>query len=163
MADEKSVPPQDDSKKDTVRINLPTAAAPVGTAPPGGPATVRLKPASTGGPAQSFEEKEATAIIGKTPPISKPKVDTSQVDITGAKPAAPATPRPTVRLRRGTEEPAAPATTVPSPGQAAASAKAIAAVHEATAQPGAMENYIALAAMVLALAVTAYLAYVAFA
>ena len=152
MADEKPIPPQEDSKKDTVRINLPPSAR-VGTAPPGGPATVKLNLASTGAPIRTPEEKEATAIIGRTPPVGKPKTDTSKVDVAGTKPTVPATTRPTVKLRREAE----PAT-VAAPNMAAPTT----AVPDVAAQSG-METGLTLAAMVLALAVTAYLAYVAFA
>jgi len=152
MADEKPVPPQEDSKKDTVRINLPTAAR-VGTAPPGGPATVKLNVASTGAPSHFPEEKEATAIIGRPPAPGKPKTDTSQVDVAGGKRSAPAPVRPTVKLRREAE-PAAPM---------AAGAPTMAAPEEVVvAESGGPETSMALAAMALALAVTAYLAYVAF-
>ena len=152
MADEKPVPPQEDYKKDTVRINLPPAT-PVGTAPPGGPVTVKLNLASTGAPIQTSEEKEATAIIGKTPSVGKQKVDTSRVDVTGANQAVPATSRPAVKLRRETEA-AAATSTAPATGPTAAPGVVV---------PSGMENGLALAAMVLAVAVAAYLVYVVFA
>jgi hypothetical protein len=155
MADDKFAPSQEDSKKDTVRINLPPAT-PVGTAPPGGPATVKLNLTSTGAPIRTPEEKEATAIIGRPPAVGKPKTDTSKVDLAKAKQAVPATPRPTVKLRRE-PEPAAAAAPSAAPAMAATPVASIAAA------PSGAETGISVAAMVLAVAVVAYLAYVVFA
>jgi len=150
MADEKSIPPQEDSKKDTVRINLPPVTH-IGTAPPGGPATVKLSLSPTGGPIQTPEEKEATAIIGKTPPIARVKADTSQVDMgVGKRPVAP-TPRPTVKLRREPE---------PVAAAPAVDATASVAAPGVVSESGDSENGLAIAAMALALVVMAYLAYV---
>jgi hypothetical protein len=151
MADEKPIPSQEDSKKDTVRINLPPSTH-VGTAPPGGPATVKLNLTSTGAPIQTPEEKEATAIIGRPPAVGKPKTDTSQVDMGGAKRTVAPTPRAAVKLRREAE-PAAATTAAPAPT----------AAPEFAVAPSGPETGLSVAAMVLAIAVTAYLAYVAFA
>jgi hypothetical protein len=151
MADEKPVTHQEDSKKDTVRINLPTTT-PVGAAPPGGPATVKLSLASTGAPIRIPEEKEATAIIGRPPAAGKPKTDTSQVDVTEGKRGAPATVRPAVKLRREAE----PAAAAPIPATGPMSAPDVAVA------PGGAETSLAIAAMALAIAVAGYLAYVAF-
>jgi hypothetical protein len=124
---------------------------------------VKLKFTPPGAPSQIPEEKEATAIIGRTPSVGKPKTDTSPVDISTAKPAAPAVPRPALKVRReGAPVAAAPAKAAPS-GAAAVPSMAAAVAPGVTAESaGGMENGLAIAAVVLALAVTAYLAYVAF-
>ena len=158
MADEKPVPSQEDSKRDTVRINLPPTG-PGGTPSTGGPSTVKLKTVSVSGTTQTPEEKEATVIIGRpTAPGGKPKADTSQVEVAGAKPTTPETPRPTVKLRREARPSPAPAPATPSTAKATP-----APVSAIAAAPNGMDTGMAIAAMALAVAVTAYLAYVAFA
>ena len=158
MADEKPVPSQEDSKRDTVRINLPPTG-PGGTPSAGGPSTVKLKIVSVSGATQTPEEKEATVIISRpTAPGGKPKADTSQVEVAGAKPTTPETPRPTVKLRRE----AGPAPT-PAPATPSAAKATPAPVSAIAAASSGMDTGMAIAAMVLAVAVTAYLAYVAFA
>jgi len=162
MADEKPVPSQEDSKRDTVRINLPPTG-PGGTPSAGGPSTVKLKTVSVSGATQTPEEKEATVIISRpTAPGGKPKSDTSQVEVAGAKPTTPETPRPTVKLRReaGPAPTPAPASATATPSAAKATPAPVSAI---AAAPSSMETGMAIAAMVLAVAVTAYLAYVAFA
>lgn len=177
MADENQVNDlsQDESKKDTVRINLPQG---LGGKPPAIPTpTVRLKPAAVPGAAAGpVDTKKATAAI--TPPSMSPKAkkdtaaltpaaavaaapaaaapapaktkkDTSRVQTTAAKPTVPEMPRPTVKLKR--EEPSAPA--LPPMAQQAAPAP------EAAAGPATsmLDVGLSLAAMVVALAVAGYL------
>ncbi|MGD0017410.1 MAG: hypothetical protein ABSC38_07855 [Verrucomicrobiia bacterium] len=162
MADEKPVPSQEDSKRDTVRINLPPTG-PGGVPSAGGPSTVKLKTISVGGTTQTSEEKEATVIISRpTAPGVKPKSDTSHVEVAGAKPTTPATPRPTLKLRRedGPAPTPEPAPATPSTAKATPAPAPVSAI---AAAPSGMDNIMAIVAMVLAVAVTAYLAYVAFA
>ncbi|MCX7886233.1 MAG: hypothetical protein N3B01_03105 [Verrucomicrobiae bacterium] len=80
MADP-NVPSDAESKKDTVRINLP----------PG------VQPAAAKPVAASEQAKKETAMMGMP---SEPKKDTSRVAVPTAKPAGTDVPRPTVRLRR---------------------------------------------------------------
>jgi len=75
MADEKLNIPHDESKKDTVRINLPKPPVAASSA------TVRMEPT----------------------PVPNVKKDTARLQPTAAKPAAAEMPRPTVKLKR--EEP----------------------------------------------------------
>ncbi len=155
MADEK--PPQsasdDESKKDTVRINLPPGLTARTAAPaPGGPATVKLKPAAPAGSPEE-EAKKETAVMGKPVTAPKPKSDTSRVQVTSAKPAPPEMPRPTVKLRAPEAPAVAPSAAAgPLPTPAAAPfAPAVAA------EPSGAEAGLAVGAMVLSIAVLVYL------
>src|SRR5580700_10384612 len=109
MADEtpEQIRPEEDSKKDTVRINLPPGLTGRSSSPIGAPAA---KPAPPGAPVD--ESKRTTAIMGRSADAPKPKQDTSRVQVAAAKPVTPETPRPTVKLRQ--EE----ATPVPAPAAA---------------------------------------------
>jgi hypothetical protein len=152
MADEKKTQQinlEDESKKDTVRINLPPGLTGKTAAPaPGGPATVKLKPAASG----EDEAKKETAVMGKPAETPKPKSDTSRVQVSSAKPGVPETPRPTVKLKQPEAAPAArPATTAAAPAAAAAAA-----------EPSGALAGLSLAAMVLAVVVAAYLGMLAF-
>lgn len=151
--------PQEESKKDTVRINLPPGlsgrgAPPSVTPPPGVP----LRPTAPGVNPQD-EAKKETAVMGRPVEAPKPKKDTSRVQVSAAKPAAPEA-RPSVKLRRedeATPVPAAgsaPATATKGPAQAPARAPAY-----ASDGPGAG---LSLVAMVLSIAVAGFLAFVAF-
>src|SRR2546427_13309729 len=97
MADEKpQSAPEEESKKDTVRINLPPGLTGRPSAPP--PAA---KPAATRPPAAPEDEsKKETSVMGTPVTTPKPKKDTSRVQVSAAKPAVPETPRPTVKLKR---------------------------------------------------------------
>jgi hypothetical protein len=158
MADEQPIPtvPDDDSKKDTVRINLPPGGVvkPAGSPTP----TVRLKPAAAPVPvATDDESKKETAVMGMPVATPKPKKDTSRVQVPAAKPGQPETPRPTVKLKReeGTSQIAPPAPAVPTPTPAAAPAgRAAAAPAPATS---GVDLGLAIAAMLIALAVAGYL------
>lgn len=156
MADEKPIQnvPDDESKKDTVRINLPQSVTsrPAGAAPT---PTVRLKPAgapTTAGGAED-ESKKETAVMGMPSPVAKPKKDTSRVQVPAAKPGVPEMPRPTVKLKR--EE--GSSVQAPAPAPAAAPAPAMAPAAAAAAGPSGADIGLAIAACVLALAVVAYL------
>lgn len=142
MADPR--PMEDESKKDTVRINLPAGGPgrPATPVPPG-PPTQKLKPEG--------DPKKDTAVMGT--PAPQPKRDTSRVQVAAAKPTAPETPRPTVRLRR--EESTAPAGAMAVPSAAPSPAPVIAL------KPSGAEVGLAVGAMVLSIAVLAYLASVA--
>jgi hypothetical protein len=153
MADE--IPeqkPQEESKKDTVRINLPPGLAgrggPPSVTPPAG---VPLRPTPTSAnPAD--EAKKETAVMGRPVEAPKPKKDTSRVQVSPAKPAAPE-PRPALKLRQEDETPApATATTAKAPAQAPARAQVY-----ASDGPGAG---LSLVAMLLALVVAGALAFV---
>lgn len=146
MADERPIPaPEDESKKDTVRINLPPGLTARPAAPaPGGPATVKLKPATQEISAEE-EAKKETAVMGRPTTVPKAKSDTSRVQV-AAKPAAPEAPRPTVKLKQPDEP-------VPMPAAVAGPAP----VMPAAAGPSGAEVGLALAAMVLAVVSAIYL------
>jgi hypothetical protein len=155
MADEKPIQnvPDDESKKDTVRINLPQSIAgkPAGGSPT---PTVRLKPAGAPSTAGSSEEesKKETAVMGMPAPVAKPKKDTSRVQVPAAKPGVPEMPRPTVKLKR--EE--GSSVQAPAPAPVGAPAPALAPV-AAAAGPSGADIGLAIAACVLAVAVAGYL------
>lgn len=155
MADEKpeQIKPEDDSKKDTVRINLPPGLGRGVTATPAGPTpTVKLRPSQPG--AADEEAKKETAVMGRPVATPKPKSDTSRVAVAAAKPGVPEMPRPTVKLRREEEAvPAAPAVAAPGPAAAAPAA--------AVAAPSGLDVGLAVASAVLSLLVLVYLVAVA--
>lgn len=154
MAEQKpQMEPEDESKKDTVRINLPPGLTGRQAAPaPGGPQTVKLKPATAG----EDDSKKETAVMGRPVEAPEPKSDTLRVQVTAARPVQPETPRPTVKIKQPEPVPAAAAPTAP----AVAPAPVAAAV--AAAAPSGAEVGLALASIVLSLVVTVYLAMVAF-
>ena len=132
---------QEESKKDTVRINLPVGVTgrSGGSIPPG-PPTQKLKPEQ--------EAKKETAVMGA--PVPAAKKDTSRVQVAAAKPSAPEMPRPTVRLRREESAPSAPAAAPVAP-VAVAHGPAV-----ATAASGA-DIVLAIGAMLLSIGVLVYL------
>jgi hypothetical protein len=146
MADEQPEQVGDESKKDTVRINLPPGL--IGRGAPTPPST-KTKPI-TPVPAPEDEAKKETAVMGKPVTAPKPKSDTSRVQVPGAKPTVPETPRPTVKLRREVEAPvAAPAAPAAAPLQP---------VMAPAAAPSGADAVLAVGAMVLSIAVLVYLA-----
>ncbi len=157
MADDKPpIGPEEESKKDTVRINLPpglTGRNPA-TQPITAPPVPKPKAAAPAPPAADEEAKKETAVMGRPVTETKPKSDTSRVQVAGAKPAVPETPRPTVKLRRE-EEPAAGA---PAGAPAPEAAPAVAAMAAVGAPASALDAALAVGAMVLSLAVLGYLA-----
>ena len=169
MADENQVNDdfQDESKRDTVRINLPQGGG--GKSPLTPTPTVRLKPvgaanvapstidtrkataaiAPAAAPTQTKKDTTAVAIAPVTPVAAQPKKETSHVQIPAAKPTVPEMPRPTVKLKR--EEPPVPAApTVVT--EADASSEPV----EVGSAIGGLDLGLALAAMVVALVVAGY-------
>src|ERR1022692_2508635 len=109
--------PAEELKKDTVRINLPPGL----TGRSATPSITHPTPAPTNrppGPPVSPEEeaKKETSVMGRPAEAPKPKKDTSRVQVTAAKPAAPDAPRPTVKLRQDGDPVAPPAGSAPAPG-----------------------------------------------
>jgi len=97
MAEEKPVQqpkPEEESKKDTVRINLPPGMTDRPPVP-----TVKIKTGS--------EDGMKTG-VAKTPSVPNPKVE-----VAAAKPTIPEMPRPTVKLRQPDAPVSVPATTAP--------------------------------------------------
>ena len=165
----------EESKKDTVRINLPPGLTGRGApAPPGVTSPPPPKPKTPGPPVNPEEEaKKETAVMGRPAEAPKPKKDTSRVQVTAAKPAAPETPRPSVKLRRedeGAPPPpaAAPAAAAATPGlKAAPTARTVGVPTKPAAPamagaPSALEAILSLVALVLSLAVAGYLAFITF-
>jgi hypothetical protein len=111
MADP-NILPEDESKKDTVRINLPPGLMTPGSKPKAEDPSKRETSAM--GPDQA---KKETAMMGMP---AEAKKETSRVAVPAAKPPASDMPRPTVRLRRepGSGAPPAPAAT-PTPASRA--------------------------------------------
>jgi hypothetical protein len=152
MADE--TPEQrtpEEMKKDTVRINLPPgltgrSATPSVTPPTPAPS---MRPPSGPAGAPEEEAKKETSVMGRPAEAPKPKKDTSRVQVTAAKPAAPESPRPTVKLQRDA-----------APAPAVAVATASAPIRAGTADGGG--GVLSLFAMILSLAVAGFLAYLAF-
>ena len=158
MADDKPIIPGEESKKDTVRINLPpgiTGRSSSVTPPPSAP--VQRPPSTPVNPEE--EAKKETSVMGRPTEAPKPKKDTSRVQVAAAKPITAETPRPTVKLRREEEAPVPAAAPAAAPaGKAARPAAAPAAA----GAPGGLEMGLSLAALVLSIAVAGYLAFVAF-
>ena len=169
MADDNQVNNDlDESKRDTIRINLPQGGA--GNKPPAMPTpTVRLRPAPAPNVAPSTDARKATAAIAlPTATPAQPKKATSAVAPaqskkatapvtsappviapTASKPTIPEMPRPTVKLKR--EEPPAVAAPVVEAETAAPE------TDTAAAPTNMLDVGLALAAMVVALAVAGYL------
>lgn len=169
MADEKSG--QDESKKDTVRINLPAGLAGRPAASPAKPdadtkTTIEIKVPGTAPrpmtetaptvlPSNLTEDeaKKETAVMGKATVPPKPKSDTSRVQVTAAKPAVPEMPRPTVKLRREDEAPK-PGVAVAAPPAAPATAPKPATV---ASGPGGLDVALSVLALAASVAVLIYL------
>jgi hypothetical protein len=156
MADENSdqTRPEEESKKDTVRINLPHGLAGRSSAPVG--PSVASGPKSTSAAGSEEEAKKETAILGRPAEAPKPKQETSRVQVAASKPAVPETPRPTVKLRQ--EE----ATPAPAPASAKAPAATASPSRAATAAPSGAAVGLSLIAVVLSIVMAAYLAMLAF-
>ena len=153
MADEKpeQIAPEEETKKDTVRINLPAGLSGKSAPAPTAATTVRIKPPAAAG-GQEEEAKKETAVMGRPAEAPKPKSDTSRVQVPSAKPSVPETPRPTVKLRREPEPVATAEAAAPAPAMAAA---------PMAAAPSAVDAMLSVGAMVLSLIVLVYLAMVA--
>jgi hypothetical protein len=164
MADEipEQKRPEEESKKDTVRINLPPGltgrgAPGTGAAPP----SPMAKPKVPGSPSSPEEEaKKETAVLGRPTGAPRPKKDTSRVQVVAAKPIT-ADSRPPVKLIRENEPSAAPESAGPAGPVAGKGAKPAPRPASVGAPSGA-DAGLSIAAMVLALAVAGYLAYIAF-
>ena len=171
MADDNQVNNDlDESKRDTIRINLPQGGA---GKPPATPTpTVRLRPAPAPNVAPSADARKATAAITlptaapaqpkkATAPVAtvappQSKKDTARVESlppviapTASKPTVPEMPRPTVKLKRE-ELPAVAAPVVESETAAPE-------VATAGAPTEMLDVGLAVAAMVVALTVAGYL------
>jgi len=157
MPDDKpEITPSEESKKDTVRINLPPGLTGKATAAPAGGVspTVKLRPSPPPG-APVEEAKKETAVMGAPVTTPKPKKDTSRVEVPAAKPTAPEIPRPTVKLKREEAIPTPP----PATATAAPSGMPVAVTSAAgPSGPSALDTILALVAAVAAIAVVAYLA-----
>jgi hypothetical protein len=102
--------PEEDSKKDTVRINLPPAVPNRAPTPAAKHDTSRINTADEakketammGGsfPSEASTDKNQTMLMGTPIPSSDAKKETSRVTVPSSKPTVPEMPRPTVRLRR---------------------------------------------------------------
>lgn len=109
MADP-TIIPDDESKKDTVRINLPPGVmGQSATAKPVAEDQSKRDTAAIG----AEQAKKETAMMGMP---AEAKKDTSRVAVPAAKPTIADMPRPTVRLRR---EPGAGSTVAPTTPSAA--------------------------------------------
>jgi hypothetical protein len=154
--------PAEESKKDTVRINLPPGLTGRG-APGSGAPPPTAKPKPPGSPANPEEEaKKETAVMGRPSEVPRPKKDTSRVQVVAAKPIAADAARPLVKLRReedGSPTSEAAATPVASPAGKGAKPSVRPAPVGA---PSGAEAGLLIAAVVLSLAVAGYLAYIAF-
>jgi hypothetical protein len=164
MADEipEQKRPEEESKKDTVRINLPPGltgrGAPGTGAPPPSPMAKPKVPGSPGSPED--EAKRETSVMGRPAEVPRPKKDTSRVQVVAAKPITADAPRPTVKLIRDEPAPAPePATAAAPTGKGAKPAKPAPVGGGA---PGGADAGLSIAAIVLTLAVAGYLAYIAF-
>jgi hypothetical protein len=166
MADEnlEQKRPEEESKKDTVRINLPPGLTGRGAPGTGAPPPA-AKPKPPGSPASPEEEaKKETAVMGRPTEAPKPKKDTSRVQVVAAKPITADAARPTVKLRREDEaHPATEAAATPGAAPGAKGAKPVARPTPVGAgAPSGAEAVFSILAIVLTLAVAGYLAYIAF-
>ena len=173
MADEnlEQNKPAEESKKDTVRINLPpglTGRGGPGAGAPGAgaaPPSPMAKPKVPGAPGSPEDEaKRETSVMARPAEAPKPKKDTSRVQVVAAKPITTGGARPTIKLQHEDEAPAAaePAAAVMPGGPSAKGAKPAARPAPVGAgAPSGAEASLSLVAMVLSLAVVGYLAYIA--
>lgn len=166
--------PAEESKKDTVRINLPPGLTGRGGPGPGAgapgagaaPPSPMAKPKVPGSPASPEDEaKRETSVMARPTEAPKPKKDTSRVQVVAAKPITAGGARPTIKLQHEDEAPAAPETAagaMPGGGPSGKGAKPAARPAPVGAgAPSGAEAGLSLAAMVLSLAVVGYLAYIA--
>jgi hypothetical protein len=165
MADEipEQKRPEEESKKDTVRINLPPGltgrGAPGTGAPPPSPMAKPKSPGSSGAPEE--EAKKETAVMGRPVEAPKPKKDTSRVQVVAAKPITADAARPAVRLVRDSEPSHAPEAAAPAAAGKAAK-PAVRPSSVAGGAPSGAESALSVVAIVLSLVVTGFLAYIAF-
>ena len=157
MADEIQGRPAEESKKDTVRINLPPGLAGRGPGPSGPMPPPGAKIVPTPAPASSPEEeaKKETAVLGRPVDAPKPKKDTSRVQVVAARPSSAG-----VKLRRDEPAPA----TAPAPAMALAGAPTAHAQSSTmmAAAPSGGDTVLSVVAMVLSIVVAGYLAWIVF-
>jgi hypothetical protein len=156
--------PAEESKKDTVRINLPpgiTGRGGPGTGAP--PPSPMAKPKAPGSPASPEDEaKRETSVMARPTEAPKPKKDTSRVQVVAAKPITAGAARPPIKLQHEDEAPPA-AEAAAAAAQAGKGAKPAARpVSVGGGAPSGAEAGLSIAAIVLTLAVAGYLAYIAF-
>jgi translation initiation factor IF-2 len=159
--------PAEESKKDTVRINLPPGITGRGTPGTGAPPPSPMaKPKAPGAPASPEDEaKRETSVMARPTEAPKPKKDTSRVQVVAAKPITAGGPRPAIKLQHEDETPAAPEAAAAMPGAGPSGKGAKPAGRPAPVGAGApsgAEAGLSLVAIVLSLAVAGYLAYIAF-
>jgi len=166
MADEnpEQIRPEEESKKDTVRINLPPGLTGRGGPPAPAGAPPAARPKSPSAPVSPDEEaKKETAVMGRPAEAPKPKKDTSRVQVSAAKPIVADAQRPAVKLRREEEIPsAAPAAAAPAGAPTARTTARAAQAPAAAGAPSGAEAGLSIVAIVLSIAVVGYLAFVAF-
>jgi hypothetical protein len=154
MADEipEQSRPAEESKKDTVRINLPPGLAGRGAVPSGPMPPPGAKIVPSPGPAGSPEEeaKKETAVLGRPVEAPRPKKDTSRVQVVAARPAGPDAQRPAVKLRHD------------EPAPASATAMAPSSVRTTVVVPSGGGAGLSVVAMVLSIGVAGYLAWLVF-
>jgi hypothetical protein len=157
MADEIQGRPPEESKKDTVRINLPPGLAGRGAAPSGPmpPPGAKIVPTPTPSASPEEEAKKETAVLGRPVEAPKPKKDTSRVQVVAAKPSSSG-----VKLRR--DEPAPAPTPAATPVAPAPTVRAQSSAMMAAAAPSGGDVALSLVAMVLSIAVAGYLAWIVF-
>jgi hypothetical protein len=165
MADEnlEQKRPEEESKKDTVRINLPPGITGRGAPGTGAPPPA-AKPRPPGSPASPEDEaKRETSVMGRPTEAPKPKKDTSRVQVVAAKPITADAARPTVKLVRDEPSAAPEAAAMPAAAPSGKGAKPAARpVPVGAGAPSGAEAGLSIVAIVLSLAVAGYLAYIAF-
>lgn len=162
MADEhpEQKRPEEESKKDTVRINLPPGLTGRGGPSTGAPPPT-AKPKAPGAPGNPEEEaKKETAVMPRPTEAPRPKKDTSRVQVVAAKPITADSPRPTIKLQR--EDSAAPGHEAAATPGAAPAGKPVKLVSVGAGASSGADAGLSIAAIVLSLAVAGYLAYIAF-
>jgi hypothetical protein len=166
MADEnpEQIRPEEESKKDTVRINLPPGLTGRGGPPAPASAPPAARPKAPGAPVSADEEaKKETAVMGRPVEAPKPKKDTSRVQVAAAKPIVADAQRPAVKLRREEEIPAPPAAAAaPAAAPTARTTTRAGQAPAAASAPSGAEAGLSVAAIILSIAVVGYLAFVAF-
>jgi hypothetical protein len=164
MADENLDPnrPAEESKKDTVRINLPPGLTGRGAPGTGAPSPM-AKPKPQGTPIVPEEEaKKETSVMPRPVEAPKPKKDTSRVQVVAAKPITAEAARPSIKLHHEAAPGAEAVGTAPAAGPAGKGGQPAPRSVAAGGPASAMESMLSVVALVLSIAVAGYLAYIAF-
>jgi len=164
MADENLDPnrPAEESKKDTVRINLPPGLTGRGGPGSGAPSPT-AKPKPPGTPVVPEEEaKKETAVMARPTEAPKPKKDTSRVQVVAAKPITAEAARPSIKLQHEASPAAEAVAPASAAGPAGKGGKPAPRPVAAGGPPSAAESMLSVVALVLSVAVACYLAYIAF-